>query len=276
VHPREEEGLPEVELFCYSPPQPDRRMPVLHALSSPEVWVSLATLTALEIVLGIDNIVFLSILAGKLPTESQHLARRLGLAFALVTRILLLLGLSWVMSLEATLFSVASFDLSGRKLILLGGGLFLLFKATSEVFERLEVEHTPVRPPSGRATLTWVVVQIGLLDIVFSLDSVITALGMAQQLAVMIAAVVLAVLVMMAFADAVASFIDRHPSMKVLALSFLMLVGVLLVAEGLGQHVNKGYVYFAMAFSLTVELLNIRSRKAQAKPVHLHHPFERV
>jgi len=248
---------------------------VLELLTSGETWVSLATLTALEIVLGIDNIVFLSILAGKLPPPEQPKARRLGLAFALATRVLLLLGIGWVMSLEHPLVTVGGFEVTGRRLILFAGGLFLVAKATKEIFERLEVEHEAARPPAGHSTLVWVVIQIGLLDIVFSLDSVITAVGMARHLPIMITAVVLAVLVMLAFSGHVAGFIDRHPSMKVLALSFLLMVGVLLVAESLGKPVDKGYVYFAMAFSLLVELINIRARKAQARPVQLHQPYER-
>ncbi len=242
----------------------------LHA----EAWVSLVTLTALEIVLGIDNIVFITILAGKLPAAEQPRARRLGLAFALVTRVLLLLGITWLMSLDATLATVAGVSVSGRSLILLAGGLFLIAKATLEIFERLEVEHAETEPPAGRGKLAWVVVQIGVLDIVFSLDSVITAVGMASQVVIMIIAVVLAVAIMMAFAGPVGDFVNRHPSMKMLALAFLLMVGVLLVAESLGQHVDKGYVYFAMAFSLGVELLNIRARRARARPVHLHSAYE--
>ncbi len=249
---------------------------MLALLSSPETWISLATLSAMEIVLGIDNIVFLSILAGKLPPEQQPAARRLGLAFALGTRLLLLFAITWVMGLTRELFSVAGHGLSGRDLILLGGGLFLIAKATIEIHDKLEVRH---EAEHGRAAGTgasfWLVIaQIGVLDIVFSLDSVITAVGMAQHLAVMIAAMVIAVGVMLVFAGAIGAFVERHPTMKMLALSFLLLIGVMLVAEALGRHIEKGYVYFAMAFSFGVELLNLRMRRAQAAPVALHRRFE--
>jgi predicted tellurium resistance membrane protein TerC len=255
-------------------PTGDRTVTLSQLLTSADAWVSLVTLTALEIVLGIDNIVFITILAGKLPEPEQPRARRLGLAFALVTRILLLFGISWLMSLDETLATVAGFELSGRHLILLVGGLFLIGKATYEIFERLEVEHDAAEPPAGRSRLVWVIVQIMLLDVVFSIDSVITAVGMSGHLAIMVTAVVLAVAIMMVFAGPVGDFVNRHPSMKVLALAFLLLVGVLLVAEAFGQHIDKGYVYFAMAFSLAVELLNMRARKARARPVHLHNAYE--
>ncbi len=245
-------------------------------LTSPEAWISLATLAAMEIVLGIDNIVFLSILAGKLPREEQPAARRLGLAVALGTRLLLLLAITWVMGLTRELFRVLGQAFSGRDLILLGGGLFLIAKATFEIHDKLEVKHLAEggAPAAGRASFWLVIAQIGVLDIVFSLDSVITAVGMAQHLAVMIAAMVIAVGVMLVFAGAVGAFVERHPTMKMLALSFLLLIGVMLVAEGLGRHIEKGYVYFAMAFAFGVELLNMRVRRAQASPVALHHRFE--
>ena len=235
-------------------------------------WISLLTLTALEVVLGIDNIVFLSIMTGKLPPERQPLARRLGLGLALVMRVLLLLAMSWLVTLQATLFTVFGEPISGRDLILIGGGVFLVGKATHEIFDRMEVDHTqPQRPV--RVSFGAVVVQIVLLDLVFSIDSVITAIGMARALSIMVAAVVIAVLVMLAFAGPISAFVEQHPSVKILALSFLILIGVVLVADGMGQHIPKGYVYFAMAFSLGVELLNLRLRSRQA-PVKLHGPFE--
>ncbi len=249
---------------------------MLDLLGRPETWIALATLSALEIVLGIDNIVFLSILAGRLPREEQPLARRLGLLFALATRILLLLTITWVMRLTQELFSVFGHGFAGRDLILLAGGLFLIGKSTSEIHDKLEVRHgKETVAGAGRRSAFWVtVVQIGVLDIVFSLDSVITAVGMANHLAVMIAAVVIAVGVMLLFAGAIGDFVERHPTMKMLALSFLLLIGVMLVAESLGRHIEKGYVYFAMAFSFIIELLNMRMRRAQQAPLPLHHRFE--
>jgi predicted tellurium resistance membrane protein TerC len=249
---------------------------VLELVTSPEAWVSLATLSAMEIVLGIDNIVFLSILAGKLPPERQPAARRIGLAFALGTRLLLLLAITWVMGLTRELFAVLGHGFSGRDLILLGGGLFLVGKATVEIHDKLEVKHAPELggAAAARASFWLVILQIGVLDIVFSLDSVVTAVGMAQHLAIMIAAMVIAVGVMLVAAGSIAAFVDRHPTMKMLALSFLLLIGVMLVAESFGRHVEKGYIYFAMAFSFGVELLNMRVRKAQAAPVALHRRFE--
>jgi predicted tellurium resistance membrane protein TerC len=236
-------------------------------------WVSLLTLTALEVVLGIDNLVFLSIMTGKLPPERQPLARRLGLGLALVMRVLLLLAMSWLVTLERNLFTVFGEGFSGRDLILIGGGVFLVGKATHEIFDRMEVDHTqPPRP--RRVGFAAVLTQIVLLDLVFSIDSVITAVGMARALSIMVAAVVIAVLVMLAFAGPISAFVERHPSLKILALSFLILIGVVLVADGMGQHIPKGYVYFAMAFSLGVELLNLRLRARQAAPVKLHGPFE--
>ena len=251
---------------------------MLELLASPDTWISLVTLSAMEIVLGIDNIVFLTILAGRLPQAEQGKARRLGLGFALLTRLGLLFAISWVMGLTRPLFSVAGHGLSGRDLILLVGGLFLIGKATHEIHDKLEVEHaadaTAPVAASGRGAFWGVIVQIGLIDIVFSLDSVITAVGMARHLAVMVAAMVLAVGVMMIFAGAIGAFVERHPTIKMLALSFLILIGVMLVAESFGKHIEKGYVYFAMAFSLGVEMLNLRVRRARRAPVHLHGRFE--
>jgi predicted tellurium resistance membrane protein TerC len=240
-------------------------------LSDPQVWISLLTLTALEIVLGIDNVIFISILAGKLPREQQEKARKLGLALALITRIMLLCSLAWMMKLTTPLFSVLGHPVSGRDMILLIGGLFLIAKSTHEIHDKLEGEDgessTRVAP-----SFTAVIVQILLLDIVFSLDSVITAVGMAQLLSVMITAVILSVIVMLVFSGAISGFVDRHPTIKILALSFLILIGVTLVADGMGQHVPKGYIYFAMAFSLIVELINQRVR-SKHKPVELHQPY---
>ncbi len=242
------------------------------SLFTSDALIALLTLTAMEVVLGIDNVVFIAILTGKLPPSQQPLAQRLGLALALGIRILLLLALSWIMGLTAPLFAVLGHAVSGRDLILLGGGLFLIFKATWEIYDKLEIEHDPERQAGRRAAFALVLAQILLLDIVFSLDSVITAIGMANQLAVMIVAMVLAMLVMLLSAASVSGFVERHPSVKILALSFLLLIGVMLVAEGMGTHMEKGYVYFAMAFSLFVELLNMRYRK-QRKPVALHQRF---
>lgn len=240
-----------------------------------EGWVSLATLTALEIVLGIDNIVFITILAGKLPAHQQGVARQIGIGLALISRLVLLFAISWVMGLTAPLFTVGGHEVSGRDIILFAGGLFLIAKATIEIYDKLEVEHpdehTKGRPPQ----MLSVVLQIILLDMVFSLDSVITAVGMVQHVIIMVVAMVIAVIIMLVFVGTVSDFVTRHPSMKILALSFLILVGVLLVAEGAGQHVNRGYVYFAMAFSLAVELINMRVRQVQAAPVTLHGRFEK-
>jgi predicted tellurium resistance membrane protein TerC len=245
-------------------------------LSSPEAWISLATLTAMEIVLGIDNIVFLSILAGRLPADEQPRARRLGLGFALASRLGLLFAISWVMGLTRPFFQILGHGWSGRDLILLAGGLFLLAKATHEIHDKLEVRHEKELEGAAarRASFWMVIVQIGVLDIVFSLDSVITAVGMARHIAIMVAAMVIAVGVMLAFAGTIGRFVERHPTMKMLALSFLLLIGVMLVAESFGKHIEKGYIYFAMAFSFAVELLNMRVRGARAAPVALHHRFE--
>lgn len=247
-------------------------------LFNPEIWISLLTLTVLEIVLGIDNIVFISILAGKLPENQQDKARRLGLSLAMITRILLLAGLVWLVKLRTPLFHLPTFGLtdqavgvSGRDLILLAGGLFLIAKATREIHEKLEGEDGEVTrklPP----TFTAVIVQILLLDIVFSLDSVITAVGMARQLPVMIAAVIMAVMFMLVYSGHISAFIQRHPTIKMLALSFLLLIGVALVAEAFHREIPKGYLYFAMAFSVGVEMLNLRVR-SRAPVVALSQPY---
>jgi len=236
-------------------------------LADPQVWLALVTLTALEIVLGIDNIIFISIQAGKLPRELQEKARMVGLGLAMFIRIALLFSLTWLMGLTAPLFSVLGNQISGRDLILISGGLFLLWKSTMEIHEKLEGEETLSAKNVG-TTFGAVIVQILLLDIVFSLDSIITALGMASQLAVMISAVVLAVAFMMLFSGKISAFVEQHPTIKMLALSFLMLIGVALIGDGLDMHIPKGYVYFAMAFSVIVEMLNLRMRRGS--PVKLH------
>jgi len=240
-------------------------------VSDPQVWIALLTLTGLEIVLGIDNVVFISILAAKLPANQQAKARRLGLGLAMGMRILLLLSLAWVIRLTAPLFVVMGQEISGRDLILIVGGLFLLAKSTHEIHDKLEGEEgslsKKVAPSFGS-----VIMQIMLLDIVFSLDSVITAVGMVDEIAIMVTAVVIAVTFMFAFAGPISAFVDRHPTVKMLALSFLILIGVTLIAEGFDQHISKGYIYFAMAFSIMVELLNLRLRK-KSEPVQLHQPY---
>jgi predicted tellurium resistance membrane protein TerC len=238
-------------------------------LTSPEAWVALLTLTVLEIVLGVDNIIFISILAGKLPAAERDRARKVGLSLAMFIRIGLLLSITWVMGLTQPLFTVFNGAVSGRDLILLIGGLFLLGKSTLEIHDKLEAdddEHTTRRTA---ASFSAVIAQILLLDIVFSLDSVITAVGMADEVAIMIVAVVIAVGVMLVSAAAIGDFVEKHPTVKMLALSFLLLIGVSLVAEGAGQHIPKGYIYFAMGFSVFVEAINIRVRGKSA-PVQLH------
>jgi predicted tellurium resistance membrane protein TerC len=230
-----------------------------------EIWIALLTLTALELVLGIDNIVFISILAGKLPREQQARARRLGLALAMIMRIGLLLSLAWIIRLTTPLFTVMEHGVSGRDLILLLGGLFLIAKSTYEIHDKLEgVGH--VRAVAEHPSFSAVIVQIMLIDAVFSLDSVITAVGMVRQIPVMVAAVVIAVVVMMLFAGPVSDFVERHPTVKMLALSFLLLIGVALIADGLGLHIPRGYIYFAMGFSVVVEMLNLRLRGHQQVP----------
>jgi predicted tellurium resistance membrane protein TerC len=240
-------------------------------ITNPEIWIALATLTFLEIVLGVDNIIFISILSGKLPPAQQPKARRIGLLGAMGTRILLLFSLAWIIKLTAPLFAVMGHPVSGRDLILIGGGLFLLGKSTLEIHERLEGEegHGSSRVA---ATFASVIVQIMLLDIVFSLDSVITAVGMVDELWVMITAVVASVAIMMVAAEPISAFVHRHPTVKMLALSFLLLIGLSLLAEGFGQHIPKGYVYFAMGFSVFVETINLKLRSKTA-PVQLRDPF---
>jgi len=242
----------------------------MQLLSDPNAWIAFLTLCALEIILGIDNIIFISVIANRLPLEIRERVRRFGLIFALVTRILLLLSLSWVMGLTAPLFTIAEKSISGRDLILLLGGFFLIWKASKEIYIEVELsehdneqEDTSGRPASKSMLALFIgsVLQIGLLDIIFSLDSVITAVGMVDQISIMIAAVLASVMIMLIAAKPIGDFVHRHPSIKVLALSFLTVVGLVLIAEGMGLHIPKGYVYVAMAFSLTVELLNIRSRE---------------
>jgi predicted tellurium resistance membrane protein TerC len=252
--------------------------------TNPEIWISLITLTVLEIVLGIDNIIFISIMASKLPANKQKKARQLGLALAMITRVLLLLSLSWIMTLTSPLFNMGEwialtdsellkqFAISGRDLILIIGGLFLIYKSTSEIHDKLEgADHQT--ETKAVITFTGVIVQILLLDIVFSLDSVITAVGMADHIEVMIAAVILAVLVMMLSAGGISDFVNNHPTVKMLALSFLLLIGVSLLAEGFDQHIPKGYIYFAMAFSVLVEMLNLKMNKGK-KPIQLRNLAE--
>jgi predicted tellurium resistance membrane protein TerC len=243
----------------------------MHTLADPQVWIALVTLTVLEIVLGIDNIVFISILAGKLPKDSQDRARKIGLMLAMITRILLLCSLAWMIKLTNPLFSILGHDFSGRDLILLFGGMFLLGKSTHEIHDKLEGAEGEGKARAA-AGFGAVIVQIMLLDIVFSLDSVITAIGMANHLWVMITAVVLAVFFMLGASGGISRFVDRHPTIKMLALSFLLLIGVALVAEGFGHHIPKGYIYFAMAFSVFVEMLNLRLRKS-TQPIHLHSQY---
>jgi predicted tellurium resistance membrane protein TerC len=246
---------------------------MLEVLLQPATLISLATLTLMEIVLGIDNIVFIALLVGRLPPAQQPSIRRIGLILALVMRLGLLFSITWMMRLTVPIFSILGQGFSGRDLILIGGGLFLLAKASHEIYERLEGDPSEQLPAAGRATVAWTLGQIILLDIVFSLDSVITAVGLVPHLFVMVIAMVLAVGFMLVFAGVIGDFVNRHPSMKILALSFLILIGVLLIAEGMGQHLSRGYVYFAMAFSLGVELLNMRLRRKQ-RPVTLHSRFE--
>ncbi|MFN7942706.1 MAG: TerC family protein [Thermoanaerobaculia bacterium] len=241
-------------------------------ITDPNIWIAFLTLLVLEVVLGIDNIVFLSILTAKLPADQQPRARGIGLGLAMVLRIALLLAISWLARLTAPLFAVIGHDFSGRDLILLVGGLFLVAKSTHEIHQKLEGEEgaASARVPPRFAS---VIAQILLLDLVFSLDSVITAVGMVQQIPVMVAAIVGAVTIMIFFAGPVSSFVDRHPTVKMLALAFLLLIGVTLIAEGMGQHISKGYVYFAMAFSVFVEMLNLRLHKRVAVPVHLREKY---
>ncbi len=244
--------------------------------SSPEIWISLLTLTFLEVVLGIDNIIFISIVANKLPASEQARARNLGLGLALIFRILLLLGITWIISLTNPLFSIPAFfngmesiDISVKDLILLLGGLFLIAKSTSEIHHKLEGKSEKESKLAVKVTLSAILVQIVLVDLVFSFDSILTAIGLVKDVAIMIIAVVISILIMMAYAGPVSRFINKHPTLQMLALSFLILIGVMLVMEGFHQHVSKGYIYFAIAFSLLVEILNMRIRKRQS-PVQLH------
>jgi predicted tellurium resistance membrane protein TerC len=247
---------------------------MLELLLDPQAWIAFVTLTVLELVLGIDNVIFISILVDKLPRERREIARRLGLAAAMLMRIVLLLMLAWIIGLTAPLFAVLGKEISGRDLILIGGGLFLLWKSVGEIHQLMEGEEGE-RSAAVRATFAAVILQVMVIDMVFSLDSIITAVGMVREVEVMIAAVVASVALMMAFAGAIGRFVSMHPTIKMLALAFLVLIGVLLIAEGLGHSVPKGYVYFAMAFSVAVEMLNIRMRKRAARPVHLHEPYVR-
>jgi predicted tellurium resistance membrane protein TerC len=242
-------------------------------LADPNAWIALATLTALEIVLGIDNIIFISILVGRLPPDKRDMARRLGLGLAMGSRIALLMALAWIMRLTEPLFSVFGQEVSGRDLILIGGGLFLLWKSVHEIHNSLEGEsdsgHGGGAAAAAHVRFAGVLVQIAVIDIVFSLDSVITAVGLADDIMVMVIAIIAAVAVMLFAAKPIGDFVDAHPTIKILALAFLVLVGVTLIAEGFGTHVPKGYIYFAMAFSFAVEMINIRLRKRMAAPVQL-------
>jgi predicted tellurium resistance membrane protein TerC len=241
-------------------------------ITNPEIWIAFLTLVALELVLGVDNVIFISILAGKLPQEQQPKARRTGIALAVITRILLLLSLSWIIGLTEPLFSVFKFEISGRDLILLVGGLFLMGKATSEIHQKLEGQegHASTKV---RATFWSVILQVLILDVVFSLDSVITAVGMVNELGVMIAAVIVAAIGMIVSADSLSRFVEKHPTIKMLALSFLLMIGFTLIVEGLHQHIPKGYIYFAMGFSVFVEMLNLRLRTSQREPIKLHQQY---
>jgi len=245
---------------------------VFEWIASPEAWVALATLTALEIVLGIDNIIFISIVVGRLPPEKRNVARIQGLAMAMIMRILLLLSLAWMMQLTDPLFTIFEHEISGRDLILILGGMFLLWKSTQEIWDSLEGAEEGEHQVKVSSSYWMVMAQIAVIDIVFSLDSVITAVGMVDEVGVMVTAIVIAVGVMMFAAKSIGEFVDAHPSIKMLALSFLILVGVVLIGEGWELHIPKGYIYFAMAFSFGVEMLNIRRRKKRAKPVTLHGP----
>jgi len=241
-------------------------------LTDPQVWLALVTLTALEIVLGIDNIIFISIQAGKLPVHQQEKARIVGLGLAMFIRVALLFSLTWLMGLTAPLLTVLGNEITGRDIILISGGLFLLWKSTMEIHEKLEGPEGDDEVKVAAVSFGSVIIQILLLDIVFSLDSIITALGMANQLAVMVAAVVIAVGFMMMFSGKISAFVDRHPTIKILALSFLLMIGVALIGDGLDMHIPKGYIYFAMAFSVVVEMLNLRVGR-QGKPVKLHQHY---
>ena len=244
----------------------------MELLSDPQAWIAFLTLTVLELVLGIDNIIFISIIVDKLPAAGREVARRLGLFLAMFMRIGLLLLLAWIVGLTAPLFTVLSNEISGRDLILIVGGLFLIWKSTGEIHQLLEGEEGRASSSVAPA-FSAVIFQIMIIDLVFSLDSIITAVGMVDRVEIMIAAVVASVMLMMLFASAIGRFVSTHPSIKMLALSFLLLIGVVLIADGFDHHVPKGYVYFAMAFSVCVEMLNIRMRKSSVQPVSLHEPY---
>jgi predicted tellurium resistance membrane protein TerC len=243
----------------------------MELLTDPQAWIAFATLTALELVLGIDNIIFISILVDRLPTHQREFARRIGLALAMFMRIGLLVTLAWIIGLTAPFFTVVGQEISGRDLILIGGGLFLLWKATGEIHQLMEGKEEGHAARAG-ATFRSVIIQVIIIDLVFSLDSIITAVGLVREIPIMIAAVVTSVALMMLFAGPIGRFVSRHPTVKMLALSFLFVVGVALIADGFEVHVPKGYIYFAMAFSVAVEMLNLRLR-GSAKPVHLHEPY---
>ena len=243
-------------------------------ITQPETWIAFLTLVALELVLGVDNVIFISILASKLPQEQQQSARRTGIMLAVVTRILLLLSLSWIIGLTEPLFTLFGFEISGRDIVLIVGGLFLIWKSVHEIHQRLEGDEGQAGA-KVRAAFWSVIIQIMLLDIVFSLDSVITAVGMVDELAIMIAAVVIAAVVMVFSATPLSNFVERHPTVKMLALSFLLLIGFTLIVEGLHQHIPKGYIYFAMGFSVLVEMLNLRIR-GKGEPVTLHEPYRKA
>ena len=247
----------------------------MELLTNPEIWIALLTLTALEIVLGIDNIVFISILANKLPEDQRDNARRVGILAAMGMRILLLLGISWVVTLTEPLFEILGHEFSGRDLILIGGGAFLIAKATWEIHGRMEGDDH--QRDAGKVTSFWsVIAQIMVLDVIFSLDSVITAVGMVDEVAIMIAAVVIAVVVMLAASGYITRVIDRHPTLKMLALSFLLLIGFTLVADGFGAHIDKGYIYVAMGFAVLVEMLNIRRSSKVSEPLKMHDPYHEM
>lgn len=244
---------------------------MLELLTDPSAWLAFATLATLEIVLGVDNLIFISILTGKLPPDRQARAQRVGIAAALVSRLLLLFALSWIMKLTAPLFAIGDNAFSGKDLVLIFGGLFLIYKATKEIYDKLEGADESLGPTAAAAGFSAVIAQIMLIDIVFSLDSIITAVGMVDELAIMVAAIVVAVLFMLAFAGAVHGFVSRHPTIKMLALAFLLVIGIALIADGFAFHIPKGYIYSAMAFAIVVELLNIRLRP-RGQPVLLHGP----
>lgn len=244
---------------------------MIELFSEPQAWIALFTLFLLQIVLGIDNVIFIAILAGKLPENQQDRARKLGLGLAVISRVLLLLSLAWLVRLTAPLFAILGQEISGRDLILMAGGLFLIAKATHEMHQRLEGDEGH-SSEGVKATFNSVIIQILLLDVVFSLDSIVTAVGMVENVTLMIIAVILATLVMIWFSGPLAGFVNRHPTVKVLALSFLLLIGLSLIAEGLDRHIPKGMIYFAMGFSVFVEMINLRVRPRQA-PVHLHEPY---